>query len=149
MTIEEIRKLEAGRELDALIDRHVFGRDKTAYCETFSANRCDGVKRTICSACGGFGHGNCYGYGRGGEIQIQCSDACCGYDYSSDIAAAWMVVQYFHPDGTNEGYSVQLDGHGEGYTFHIFKSATDYNNTAALAPLAICRAALIAVTQNK
>lgn len=58
MTIEEIRKLEAGRELDDLIDRHVFGRDKTAYCETFSANRCDGVKRTICGACGGFGHGN-------------------------------------------------------------------------------------------
>lgn len=64
---------------------------------------------------------------------------------STDIVATWVVVERFHQGDSGEGYNVQLDGHGGGFTFHIFKDATCYNGDALYAPLAICRAALKAM----
>lgn len=49
-------------------------------CPTFLAGRCDGERQIICGTCGGSGHGNCYGNGRG-PIEILCSrEFCAGYD---------------------------------------------------------------------
>ena len=63
--------------------------------------------------------------------------------YSTDIAAAWEVVERF------KDWDWKLYSHGEGESFVIYKDGTHYEATAPTAPLAICRAALKAVTGSK
>lgn len=82
--MSDIDKLEAGPELDALVAEKVTGWK----CD---ARDCDGVRLTRCGACGRDGHGNCYGPGLGGEIQVSCVDRGHRPNYSGDIAAAWAV----------------------------------------------------------
>lgn len=56
--------------------------------------------------------------------------------YSTDIAAAWEVVEKFRD------YDWKLYSHGEGETMVIYKDGTHYEGDASTAPLAICRAAI-------
>ena len=64
-------------------------------------------------------------------------------DFSGNIAAAWQVVESFSEDTDGQGgYNVQLDGHGSGWTFHIFKDGTCYEATAPTPMLAICKVAI-------
>lgn len=72
-------------DVDALIAEKVMGWK--------CADRdCDGKFLTRCGACGRHGHGNCYGNGEG-AIQVSCIDRGHRPSYSSDISAAWEVVE--------------------------------------------------------
>lgn len=124
--------MKAGPELDSLIAEKVMGWK----C---SERNCDGKFITRCGACGREGHGNCYGPGRGGEIQIACIDRGHRPNYSQDIAAAWQVVEKMHLFnaafllGSNEfGWKIVEDGQELRITIA----------EAATAPLVICLAAL-------
>ena len=121
------QELKAGCELDARVAQQVLSLPHLEYGP--------GMK---CPECGG-------------EVDFRvrawCFN-CQGWfyspyrEYSTDIAAAWQVVEQF------KDYNMQLDGHGDGWTFHIFKDATCYEADAPTAPLAICRAALKATQEG-
>lgn len=137
MNREEIDNIEAGDTLDSLIAEHVMGWhdlrwDKGGYEWLGWQNEWN--KPISRSWPQGW-------YGKGPGHETYLTDK-----YSSDVASAWKVVERFHPTiEKTEGCNVQLDGHGEGYTFHIFADATCYEAEADTFPLAVCRAALKAV----
>lgn len=83
---------EAGPQLNQLVDEHLMRFE----CYRKQNGLCDGNHKTRCGACGGMGHGNCYGDGRG-PVQIECCTE--RPDYSGDIAAAWQVVDKMKEDG--------------------------------------------------
>lgn len=91
------------RELNRQVALIIFGRTLAEMCETFRLNRCDGIKRIICGACGGAGHGNCFGraatvlattpQSRGGEVQILCENDCRAPDWSGKIEDAFELEE--------------------------------------------------------
>lgn len=107
MTTEDVDKMEAGRELDLLIIKAVFG-----------------LEPQECMV---------GGHPRG------CTGNITYPPYSTDIAAAWQVVEktrlFTHCDIT------QLDD-----KWAISNWANDSSVEADTAPLAICRAALKAIS---
>ena len=124
MTPSEIDALPAGRELDAMVATFVMG------CKVIV----DGGK-PYCD-CDDRGH-----FTR--DANDVYADLPC---YSTDIAAAWQVVEklkgaavewFFHIDIPKPSVTDEWRA--------IFTPATRYS-WAKTAPLAICRAALVAVT---
>jgi hypothetical protein len=123
---------EAGRELDALVAEKVMG--------------CSPVKGTACH-CGGYPnkHHNMskQGYPHDPHANIHGPTRELAY-YSTDIAAAWLVVEKFE--------YVQLEIMKDGVDCEIWKSTnrpfeewTPVSTASAdTAPLAICEAALAA-----
>jgi len=63
--------------------------------------------------------------------------------YSTDIAAAWEVVAKM--GNVNELHDVELRTSIRGWICSIFNSFDNFEVNAETAPLAICRAALLAV----
>ena len=61
-------------------------------------------------------------------------------EYSADIAAAWDVVEKM----TDRGFLIRLTVDGKNEFWCAFK----FSATAKTAPLAICRAALLAVMEK-
>lgn len=137
MTPTDIDAMEAGRAMDALVAEHVFGQSvrwihwadwsgqthaskEREDDEPLLANLIDG-KRPVKS------------------VSVP--------EYSTDFAAAWQVQSHFHPDDSLDGYNVEMQGHGGGYSFGIYKDGTCYWGEGPTAQLAICRAALKAVLQ--
>jgi Phage ABA sandwich domain len=122
MTPEDIDKLEAGDELDVLIAEKVMG------CKT----RKGPAQWLYCDCPKGYmepwPHGN---MGSDGSIK----------DYSSDIAAAWEVVEKYK--GWGSGFHI--------WTVNLFTEVKFMNTEvrANTAPLAICRAALKAISAHK
>lgn len=116
MTTEDIDKLEAGRELDALVAQRVFPDDVFRW-----HSRCD--------------YSGCF----------RCLHNC--EHYSTDIAAAWLVVERFR----ELRYAFSLDDRGDRLWDCYFQlDSTDYSSGCLgvdAAPLAICRAALKVVHQ--
>jgi hypothetical protein len=142
--------MNAGRELDALVAEHITHFRRQDECETFAAGRCNGTKITYCGACGKTGHGSCFGriYAPGGEVQIQCEERGCSVPYySTDIAAAWIVLEEVRKRGfavtistwdTSREWRAEFDGITTDRLAHgcVF---------AKTAPEAICVAALKAL----
>lgn len=112
MTRDEILNMPAGRALDALIEYHIM--------KTQVPRNSDGhLSRSWVD---GYGYENTF--------------------YSTDIAAAWDVVEKLNRDG----WYVSV------FTGHKFECALSHPNPkrgnyckGETAPLAICRAALLAV----
>ena len=128
MTREEIMRLE-GRELDAAVHERVFGRP---------------VKWAAPSAAFTFP------FDPDARIRIP--------DYSSDIAAAWQVVERMFERGFYPEISYDSDGTGcndKAKVYAIFHTEDHYCGWPCAAnavkdvpqrvPTAICRAALLAV----
>ena len=129
--MEEIEKLEAGPELDALIAEKVMG---LVPCEQWidGMGTLSIIHRGDCDA----------------PIKLQCHDAKPGRwtkRYSTDISAAWEVVEKLTPqfidfelgNRRNELFNADfIWGHGLRQYFRA---------NANTAPLAVCRAALKAV----
>jgi hypothetical protein len=144
----DVDEMEAGRELNALIAELVFQTDLKTKCDNFKAGRCDGERYVRCGACGKGGHGNCYGYNYGeGAVQIACADNCQAPDYSGDISAAWEVVEAL------ENCFVELTYCGKneaGYECGVtILTNGEHFACANTLPLAICRAALKAVSASE
>jgi len=121
MTRDEILTMEAGREMDALVAEkvmgHTVGRDATL--ETFYPQYTTTVETS-----------------EGFTILAH---------YSTDISAAWRIVEKFKSDA-RIGISM-ADYTNGGYCFTFFGPGNfdEYECDAPTAPLAICRAALLAV----
>lgn len=125
MTRDEIEKMPAGREMDVLIAKHVMGLTVTSSEEM-------AYRRTE------------YGYSDLHRIDAR--------KYSEDISAAWLVVEklakepcawYIHSINLTTGLRYNADYWEE--TDSPDGKIISYNATAETAPLAICRAALMAV----
>jgi hypothetical protein len=111
---------EAGLDLDAAIARRVFGAPE----------------RTP----------NAWGYLEHGRQHVTKRPRPLYPPYSTDMAAAWRVVEHFAADGWNISLG---KGHGTAEWFanlyHPDDHPNDYEADADTMPLAICRAALAAL----
>lgn len=125
MSETEIMTLPAGRELDAQIAHRVFGFDAALIQMA-----------------------------RDGLLDAQPGDARLGYRldevfqpdppcYSADIAAAWELVRVV----IERWGEIELNGVPDGWTCFIGGDLDTRAENCPTAPLAICRAALLAVSQ--
>jgi len=123
MTRDEILKLEAGRELDALIAEKVMGLPvvelKDAPCPYCGSEMRFCGARSWCSDCREWRHSPYK-------------------EYSDDIAVAWEVVEKME--------HCMIYKHDDSYECEYAGQYLD-SVEADTAPLAICRAALLAVTE--
>lgn len=104
--------MKPGRELDALVARHIFARFWTdLYWIDF--NQCEW---------------------RHGDYQ----------PYSTDIAAAWEVVEKMLRPDRDYSFSIQTNSAGKSGWFHC-RFNGEFGGAAPTAPHAICLAALKAV----
>ena len=129
--------MNAGRELDALVAEKLFGWE--------------GIERVECSRCG-IGEGaDLHGY-------YEDSSVLCIPKYSTDIAAAWEVLDHVYKTSgfqeisilrfsESDGWEVRLGKPGSRTRIeaHVSGSMLNHENVAQAAPLAICLAALKAV----
>lgn len=127
MTNDEIDKLEAGRDLDALIAEKVFGWHGI-------------IPMTEYNLCWGFRAGT----GRREDDKRETVKS-----YSSDIRAAWEVIEKTELLILNElsfdhGYRDDEDDETRDYLL-VNSHSRDVLAIGSTAPLAICRAALKAV----
>lgn len=107
MTRDEILNMPAGREMDALIEHHIFGRTLCAQNEASYIRRLNGYE-----------------------------DLRRHKTYSTKMGEAWEVVRKF-PD-------VHME-HSEKNDFAMIGDNFDTAVTCETMPLAICRAALLAM----
>lgn len=135
---EPVSELPAGRELDALVAEHVFG---TAIL-TREAMEAEAVRVWVEQPqCTKFFWG--FTAWRGDDGTIQCAQDF--EPYSTDIAAAWDVVEKLGRDGFT--CDIQWKGAGRNYEFTAEASFDKWTppqsgHAVGSAPLAICRAAL-------
>ena len=72
-----------------------------------------------------------------------CEECGSVPQFCEEMAAAWQVVASFSEGADGQGgYNVELQGHGDGWTFHMFKDGTCYEAMAPTPMLAICRTAI-------
>lgn len=123
----DVDKLEAGPELDALIAEKVMGCSVTSI-------EFEGRVWFRCS-CAGAPHG---------QVDSDGEKTVALQAYSTDIAAAWSVLEKF------PWFRIDNRGDYEGNEAFMVELTDDVKNLAGkmwgpTAPLAICRAALKAV----
>ena len=123
MTKDEILNMEAGREMDALIAEKVMGWDVHPH-RTHYINRDAKNEHPYFVICGDF-------------------------EPSTDIAAAWQVVEKMSSRKDWDEHPVCIV---RNYAFKDMWTVElrdyDFDATAETAPLAICRAALLAAMEG-
>lgn len=159
-TIIKIDEMEAGPELDALVAEHVMKLDVVGfmpcmnhghgyYDVPYDGNAGDfSVVRPICVT-------NCFCELKDPrDITILghiagCLDAIG--DYSTDIAAAWKVVEKLHGEISFEICNYLADDTNDVWGWHcqIIYGNSFGNGNGETAPLAICRAALKCVAPQE
>lgn len=128
MTEDEIMKLEAGRELDALVAEHVIGQTDFNHTGFFWEEGMmedgDGWDGFYCPRC---------------NSSESDKVAKCAKRYSTDIAAAWQVVEMDIAQMTlwRSRFKPCL------VSVHLCIGDDHYHAYAPTVPLAICRAALL------
>lgn len=118
-TQSKISKIEAGRTMDTLVAKRVFGLD------------------VVASSNGFYFENNGKFPGRAPLLELP--------RYSTNIAAAWKVVENLTSD--YEITITRATGYKVGCLFIVGASEDWIFSEAETAPLAICRAALLAVTR--
>lgn len=108
MTRDEILKMQAGREMDALVHANIFGAVSVKMKNVFP----------------GFD---------GFVFADQDGKFCPVPKYSTDIGAAWQIVEHFHNEATLNNVHGVWEVHLQGIC-----------GKSQSAPLAICRSALLA-----
>ena len=133
MTPQEIDEMEAGPELDALVAEKVMGWYSRQ--ETFEGTSFFGNPRSITLA---------FWYTKNGELLPLGAT-----DFSTDIAAAWQVVEKLTVETTN--FRLIRYAYNRVYACFSFtdwdEDITGEGNGEYSAPLAICKAALKVITQ--
>ena len=137
--------MPAGRKMDALVAEKVMGLElyhlPAQWAEGSTPDGEDGWDGFFCPRCG--------------TPEVMYSDSpCCKY-YSASIACAWEVVEHFTGEDCKEqDFFIECWSDGEwfvafhpvGYSSRSPKAWCDGKITGSpSAPLAICRAALMAV----
>lgn len=148
--------MPAGREMDALVAEKVMGLAYHKWQEgtiTVCTGDCD--PECVCDCVGEAGGFVCALCGSGREAKywniekLNDANTFCGYHgrYSTDIAAAWEVVEYMRSIGfALDSYSSGKGEEGHSWTDAIFvKSLDEILVRAETFPLAVCRAALKAI----
>ena len=136
MNREEILNIPAGREMDALVAKEIFGINTaghldSCYVEWVTKDGKDGGSGFECPACG-------------------CSEEeykkqpCCKR-YSTDISAAWEVVEQVTKK--SKFTVIEIRGGNELYQVAFWYPLKDSWHAEGLLPLAICRAALLTVCE--
>jgi len=148
MNAEDIDKLEAGRQLDALIAEKVMG---WIWC--VQVNTCSPVKTELGKRSRFLGHPdryrNWYEKWDGKEqLPIDIHEESAFGEYSSDIAAAWEVVEMFCADDIRLSLYYPVDGDICQLHFEGDSGRLHYAEAKAV-PLAICRAALKALSAQQ
>jgi hypothetical protein len=138
MNRDEILNMEAGREMDELIAKAVMGYYETTVKEEFYEGGRFVLKELNALTREGLHGGYIYHY------QIK--------GYSTDIAAAWQVVEKLKPSYQFGLWSDDFDGaEGFGCRFRL-KGTIAYDRDIVwteTAPLAICRASLLATLDSQ
>ena len=131
-----IDKMQAGREIDLLIDRELFGKKNLrAYHKVFTGRHIDSDRGLTTYQQSELDAGK---YGPW--------EQCPAPHYSTDIAAAWQVVEKMNKRGFRHVISLSHDGQTHHARFISFNPIEEvYQAWENIAPLAICRAALKAV----
>jgi hypothetical protein len=127
MTRDEILKMEAGRELDELIAEKIMGLKPCTFRMTgqISMSTIWNCEHNDCR--------NCYPKNQDAPMK----------SYSTDISSAWEVVN-------NMSNCLHLKQHGQdGVWVAEFCHNPGSQVSGKTAPLAICRAALLAVSEEK
>ena len=132
MTAEDIDAMEAGRELDALVAERVFGIDLSPVTHDEHEWYMPDAERDISLTCKFCGCDN-------SRPEIMCIEIKHTRSYSTDIAAAWLVVEKFR--NTFGEFVFDIDGDWRCF----FGGKLSIADTA---PLALCRAALKAVSEK-
>jgi len=140
MNRDAILNMPAGREMDALIAERVMGQidfshPDIVYLEGATEDGQDGWSGYYCPRCGA------------GETAA-VPEVKCTRHYSTDIAAAFAILDKLLSAGLNWQVSTaDMAGLQERYycTITDFRAFRNYGAFADTAPLAICRAALLAV----
>jgi hypothetical protein len=126
MTDEEICNMPAGLEMDVLIADTVLG---LVECDRWRAQRYYPPE---------------YIKDKGDCEHEHCRPVGFCTSYSTDIAAAWEVVEKMRADGNEPDVWVDGDGDWRCSVF-VGEPPKEFSWYAPTAPLAICRAALLAV----
>ena len=108
MTKDEIMNMPAGREMDTLIAKSIFGNVKKSWDWEFTLP-----------------------------------------SYSTDISAAWRVVEKMSDAGSIFSVFISQSYTSDGWGVTIENAFVRYDVVAGTAPLAICRAALLAVMSEE
>jgi len=146
VTTNNIDSLEAGREMDALVATEVMGLPpwKEFVLEDIPGEPCGGFG-DYCNADLHWKHND--------QIKERgINDLKRPWDYSTSISAAWQVVEKLHSLGWVVDVTVD---NGTGRYCKVWKMGNDGRDVgseerdALTAPLAICRAALKAVNNEK
>jgi hypothetical protein len=122
LTYDEIDNLSVGAEIDRLIAKKVMGQERTASCPLGDPT-CDGKYEPQ------VGHWPCLPY------------------YSTDIAAAWQVVEHLR---TQNWYLLRLTNGDNNYACYFGRGIVQGPYGYAVgdtAPLAICKAALKVIAE--
>lgn len=133
MTPNEVLTLPAGPDLDALISRHIFGRDPYPaygrYYEVLPRKEALGIPLS----------------------HLDGKEAYAVLEYSTSIAAAWRVVEKFLPHFRLECMEdSELCKRNPGKWHCDFWTGNGLACASAEdAPLAICRAALLTCLEEK
>lgn len=129
MTKEEIEQLPAGRELDALIAEALMGwsqKDDSNGFQVYTPDRC-------------------LGWWRADQPKLGDRQPC----FSTDIAAAWQVVEKINKTHYLNTAQYWIEGGSNGgvlgfiVAFRQYKTYKGEPAKADTMPLAICRAALL------
>ena len=130
LTRDEVLALQAGKEIDALIARHVFGWEFRQPQGRYSC--------CICQRCGRHTD-ECFG-------EYECN-------WSDNIAAAWQVVDKLKSGPTGDGFAwtwgveiAWIEDMGRA-VWNVIVAGHEVE--ADSAPLAICQAALLAVREGR
>jgi hypothetical protein len=118
MTRDEILKMKYGPELDALVAEKVF---KYWNVEMYEGKLVHGENNM-----------------NGWPVVTP--------HYSTEISAAWKVVENNFMTGTQE---LRIGARGKAFQFTCYHNGNKGEAVAETAPLAICRAALLAVSEEK
>ena len=148
ITNDEILNMPAGEEMDKLVAEMVMEVSidhlPTVYEEGYTEDGKDGWGGFVCPKC---------------RRPSDILDEPCTKYYSTDISAAWEVVKHFTgEDCRDKDFFIECWGDGEWFVaFHPLghssrepQASCDGRKTGSpSAPLAICRATLLAVLEEK
>jgi hypothetical protein len=139
MTYEDILKMEAGREMDALIAEKVMGQTDFSHVGFFWS---EGTTEDGKDGWDGFQCPRCNAADRD-------TGKCCKH-YSTDIKAAWEVVEKITSKCNIFSFDLTKDDNGK-YSAGFERKMEDYHpqwtGFCDSAPLTICRAALLVVSE--